>query len=600
LYLNKEKKLKILSWNGKYQTKYIYPKWFLETKIIKENNKDYLVLKLKEIPKYKWPRVYLSDRARNMHYIRIIPKLNEIKVDKEKLKVYKQGYKILKITDWNGDYKIYKNNENVLVEKINDLEYKIYWKKIWKTILKVEDSYGKSKNVEVLVGEKKYLKKYDNTSKLAKYKSFYIWKNDDLWLWIVLFEIEWNYQEVWIKYEWENGEILLEKLEKTTNNIYEITIDKGYSKYSASAYKRFLPYFKDTNWKVVYYNTTNYLSFELNWWEKWLKTNSAFVSEMCNLNWIQYKKPDNAECVQNDKNNAWKCDIGYWENLTSNKCVKLEKLKSCALWGKFFKKPNNAQCVTNDKNNAWKCDTDYSEFWNLCIWFSKMPEKKKVVKKITSGKKWVIKIRKQGSAEKIVLYYGNVVKSLDEFWEDVKEKLIEINDKVPYDAIINASDKMEKIWATWVVIWWWICISWAQISVVSTVTSGWILTPAWVVVTSTSCLTWWAVAWGWAAIWVVWMLMWWAWNFWKGFQSGGWSGKNKFLKGLSQDKLDKIKKSINELEISKLLGFQKINNQFSHGQKIFYSSTHKKYISKDIDKHNWWFWKMANSIMNIW
>ena len=59
LYLNKEKKLKILSWNGGYNTKYIYPKWFLETKIIKENNKDYLVLKLKEIPKYKWPRLYL-------------------------------------------------------------------------------------------------------------------------------------------------------------------------------------------------------------------------------------------------------------------------------------------------------------------------------------------------------------------------------------------------------------------------------------------------------------------------------------------------------------------------------------------------------------
>jgi len=58
--------------------------------------------------------------------------------------------KKLKILSWNGGYKIYKNNENVLVEKINDLEYRIYWKKIWKTILKVVDGYGKSKNIEVV------------------------------------------------------------------------------------------------------------------------------------------------------------------------------------------------------------------------------------------------------------------------------------------------------------------------------------------------------------------------------------------------------------------------------------------------------------------
>jgi len=252
LYLNKEKKLKILSWNGSYNTKYIYPKWFLETKIIKENNKDYLVLKLKEIPKYKYPRLYLVDEANNYFYIRVIPKLNEIKVDKEKLKVYKQGYKILKITNWNGDYKIYKNNENILVEKINDLEYKIYGKKIWKTILKVVDGYGKSKNVEVEVED-------------------------------------------------EFGELMRE-------------LEKLFEKFGIKI---------NSVWEGV-------------------EVNSTSNSERCELGrtGIYWSRPYNAVCVDNNKNNAWKCKTWYVDLFKidwTNSCVAKNELKKVLKYKKYIK-----------------------------------------------------------------------------------------------------------------------------------------------------------------------------------------------------------------------------------------------------------------------
>gem|GEM_PF-3125620 len=69
----------------------------MDTKIIKENGFDFLVLKLKTLPKYA--RLYLSDDSEQYKAIEIKAKLNEVKLNEETIKVYKQDYKILKITD---------------------------------------------------------------------------------------------------------------------------------------------------------------------------------------------------------------------------------------------------------------------------------------------------------------------------------------------------------------------------------------------------------------------------------------------------------------------------------------------------------------------
>ena len=178
-YLNKEQKYEILSWNWDYKTKYIYPRWFLETKIIQENNKNYLVLKLKEIPKYRYPRLYLVDWTNQYYYIRVIPKLNEIKLDQKSLKLEPKKYQTLKILNWNWDYKIYKNNENILVEKVSETEYRVYGKKEWTSILKVEDSYGKSKSIEVKVEEseeEQIKREFENNELQEIFKLF--WLND--------------------------------------------------------------------------------------------------------------------------------------------------------------------------------------------------------------------------------------------------------------------------------------------------------------------------------------------------------------------------------------------------------------------------------------
>ncbi len=76
--------------------------------------------------------------------------------------------------------------------------------------------------------------------------------------------------------------------------------------------------------------------------------------------------------------------------------------------------------------------------------------------------------------------------------------------------------------------------------------------------------------------------------------------RNNFTKKLSDENLIKISKSTNHNDIANLLWFNKINWQVSHWQAIYYNSKLWKYISKDIDWHNGWFWKMASSISNLW
>ncbi len=44
------------------------------------------------------------------------------------------------------------------------------------------------------------------------------------------------------------------------------------------------------------------------------------------------------------------------------------------------------------------------------------------------------------------------------------------------------------------------------------------------------------------------------------------------------------------------LWFKEKKWEYSHQQKVFYNKDTKKYISWDVDQHNWWIWKMANTV----
>lgn len=49
-------------------------------------------------------------------------------------------------------------------------------------------------------------------------------------------------------------------------------------------------------------------------------------------------------------------------------------------------------------------------------------------------------------------------------------------------------------------------------------------------------------------------------------------------------------------KIAENLWYKEIKWQYSNWQKIYYNNKSKKYISWDVDKHNWWVWKMADTI----
>ena len=57
----------------------------------------------------------------------------------------------MNVLDGNGDYKVYKNDENVSVGKVSDTRFTVYGKTIGESVLEVRDSYGKSKSVVVRV-----------------------------------------------------------------------------------------------------------------------------------------------------------------------------------------------------------------------------------------------------------------------------------------------------------------------------------------------------------------------------------------------------------------------------------------------------------------
>lgn len=89
-----------------------------------------------------------------------------------------------------------------------------------------------------------------------------------------------------------------------------------------------------------------------------------------------YLKPENGYCVCNDRNNAWKCNIGYRD--TGYSCIKntystshqnttYYNTYSCYFNGRYVLKPINGYCVSGDPYNAWKCDSGYRDTGYSCV-----------------------------------------------------------------------------------------------------------------------------------------------------------------------------------------------------------------------------------------
>ncbi len=404
-----------------------------------------------------------------------------------------------------------------------------------------KDGSGRSYDVKGENGGDEYSKRYNNKSNIAKFEYYSMESKNGVWT--VLFKVKWKVKEVGIKYKNKNGEDVANVFDINPKGVYAFVIDKDYSIDSENIYNSFVPYIIDNNWKTVYYNSTNYISFlENTSWiyltniNDWVKiSNNWMYDKVCNLRWINYNRPTNAICV-NEYSNAWRCESWYTES--GNKCIR-SIWNSCQYyWNKYKQKaysiPLNAQCVPRDTNNVWTCNYWYAELWNSCI---------KIKIQQTKTKNTVYPIKKQSYTPKakfnnsdILLFPIKSYIAISNLDKVVKEKLLEINDAIPYDAIKASGKKLEALWLWWIVIWtticsWWTAYAWAFI----TATEWAWMVPAWAVA-MWSCTAWWAVVVEWAAVWSIWLLMDWVWTIWMSTQRwGSWGGGKKVSKITTYD-----------------------------------------------------------------
>ena len=255
------------------------------------------------------------DEAREYAYKTIVPRANELVLDREDIVVETREYETLRILNWNWDYEFYRNNDNILVEEIGWEEdaYRVYWRSPWTSILEVRDGYGMRKSVRVTIEEALEIVEFEYTPIV---EAWYIW-----WIYFKVNNPD-LIREVWVEYyddndddfskdvlenewDWEFASFVLPKTRFTRVRWY--VIDEESNKF-----------YTDYEWSIIeselalsdYYNIESWQTISSFWNNrKWIRINAIpLIPVLLFIGWFGVSAYSSYRCDQEE----WWINLSCW------------------------------------------------------------------------------------------------------------------------------------------------------------------------------------------------------------------------------------------------------------------------------------------------
>ena len=207
---------------------------------------------------------------------------------------------------------------------------------------------------------------------------------------------------------------------------------------------------------------------------------------------------------------------------------------------------------------------------------------------------WVIftEEEKKILKDQFKVYYDTTIHTLDNVAQEVVEKLIEINNQIPYELFVQEWQKLERFWWAWISFWsivcvWWMTYAWTY----AIATDGGLV--LWWVVAWWACVTWWAIGASASVIWWAWVLMQAGWNFWRGTQWPVKKSNNQIQKDIERWKTPK---DVDRIDYARLSEHEKVHIHFKKNDSALNIDWTWKHWSKllSAEEVKWlksiWWW----------